>query len=67
MKVRLKYADAPEDMIEVIHDEKKLIEAATSHGLPVFMLPNYTSMLSCRATLSAMTGKKDFWEDQKNG
>ena len=67
MKVRLKYADAPEDSIEVIHDEKKLIEAATSHGLPVFMLPNYTSMLSVRATLSSMTGKKDFWEDQKNG
>ena len=37
----------------------------TSHGLPVFVLPNYTSMLSLRAVVSEATGKKEFWKDQK--
>ena len=64
MRVRLKYADAPQGSIELIEDNKKLIESMTAMGLPVFVLPNYTSMLSLRAELSAITGKKEFWKEQ---
>ena len=65
MQVRLKYADAGEEKITLIEDNEKLLEAMTSHNLPVFILPNYTSMLSLRAVVSAATGKKEFWKDQK--
>ncbi len=65
MSIRLKYAGASEENITIIEDNKELIEKMSSHGLPVFVLPNYTSMLSLRAVLSAATGKKEFWKDQK--
>ena len=65
MMIRLKYAGADTSSIEMIEDNRKLIEAMTSHSLPVFILPNYTSMLSLRAELSSVTGKKEFWKDQK--
>ncbi len=63
--IRLKYAGADTKNIELIEDGRKLIDAMTSHSMPVFILPNYTSMLSLRAELSAVTGKKEFWKDQK--
>lgn len=66
MQVRLKYAGAPEDMIKLISDSNELLEQIASHGLPVFILPNYTSMLDLRAVISAATGKKEFWKDQKS-
>ena len=65
MQVRLKYAEASEENIEIIEDNSKLIDVMTSHQLPVFVLPNYTSMLALRAVLGAATGKKEFWKDQK--
>ncbi|MBP3717949.1 MAG: DUF1727 domain-containing protein [Eubacterium sp.] len=65
MQVRLKYADAAEDHITLIEDNNKLLEQMTSHNLPVFILPNYTSMLALRAVVGAATGKKEFWKDQK--
>ena len=65
MQVRLKYADMPADKLEIVYDNNELIDKMTSHGLPVFILPNYTSMLSLRAVLGAATGKKEFWKDQK--
>ena len=63
MQIRLKYAGGKD--ITVIEDNNELIDAMTSHDLPVFVLPNYTSMLDLRAALSAVTGKKEFWKDQK--
>ena len=65
MKVRLKYAGADENKISLVEDNEALLKAMTSHSLPVFVLPNYTSMLSLRAVVSAATGKKEFWKDQK--
>ncbi|MEE3399508.1 MAG: MurT ligase domain-containing protein [Eubacterium sp.] len=65
IRLRLKYAGANEDIITLIEDETKLLKAMTSHSLPVFALPNYTSMLSLRAVVGAATGKKEFWKDQK--
>ena len=65
MQVRLKYSGADEKSITLIEGENELLEAMTSHGLPVFVLPNYTSMLSLRAVVGTATGKKEFWKDQK--
>ena len=66
MRIRLKYAGADESKIKLIEKESELLEEMTSHELPVFVLPNYTSMLSLRAVVSQATGKKEFWKDQKN-
>ncbi len=30
--------------------------------LPVFVLPNYTSMLELRRVLGGATGKQEFWK-----
>ena len=65
MQVRLKYAGASPDKITLIEDNNKLLKKMVSHKLPVFALPNYTSMLALRAVIGAATGKKEFWKDQK--
>lgn len=62
MQLRLKYADAPEEKITLIRDNAELIERMRESKRPVFVLPNYTSMLALRAALSEATGKQAFWE-----
>ena len=46
MRLRLKYADAEEEDIEKVADNAALIEKLKKSTVPVFILPNYTSMLS---------------------
>ena len=65
MLIRLKYAGADTEKLEVVSTDSELIEKMTEHKIPVFILPNYTSMLSLRAELSAVTGKKEFWKEQQ--
>ena len=62
MCLRLKYADAEEADIEKVQDNAALIEKLKKSSVPVFILPNYTSMLSLRAALGAITGKQEFWK-----
>ena len=62
MQLRLKYADVPEDKIILKPDDNSLIDAFTETGLPVFVLPNYTSMLSLRHVLGELSGKSEFWK-----
>lgn len=62
MRLRLKYADAEEGDIEKVQDNAALIEKLKKSTVPVFILPNYTSMLSLRAALGAITGKQEFWK-----
>jgi threonyl-tRNA synthetase len=62
MQLRLKYADVPESKISLEPDDRSLIEAFTESNLPVFILPNYTSMLSLRRVLSELSGKSEFWK-----
>lgn len=62
MRLRLKYADAEEEDIEKVADNAALIEKLKKSTVPVFILPNYTSMLSLRAALGAITGKQEFWK-----
>ncbi|MGI6051653.1 MAG: MurT ligase domain-containing protein [Bilifractor sp.] len=62
MLLRLKYAGLGDRSAEIVHTNKELIERFRKSELPVFVLPNYTSMLSLRADLSEITGKSGFWE-----
>lgn len=64
MCLRLKYAGADASQIRICHREEELLKAVGECGLPVFILPNYTAMLSLRGLLSAATGKKEFWKEQ---
>lgn len=64
MKVRLKYGNAYEEEIRLIRPNEDIMSVVTESTLPVFILPNYTAMLSLRAELSSATGKKEFWKDQ---
>ncbi len=45
-------------------DNEKLLASMREGSLPVFVMPNYTSMLALRKILSDATGKKEFWEKQ---
>ena len=62
MQLRLKYAGADEKDIEKAGGNAELIEKLKQSRVPVFVLPNYTSMLSLRAALGAITGKQEFWK-----
>jgi UDP-N-acetylmuramyl tripeptide synthase len=62
MQLRLKYGDASEADIEIAANNDVLIEKMRESEVPVFILPNYTSMLSLRAALGAVTGKAEFWK-----
>ena len=62
MQLRLKYADAEEERITLCPSEEALLQAMRESTLPVFVLPNYTSMLSLRAALQEAAGGKNFWE-----
>ena len=62
MQLRLKYAGAPEEKIELVRDYNELAKKLGAAGHPAFILPNYTSMLALRAVLSEMTGKGEFWK-----
>ena len=59
---RLKEAGADETRMEKFTDYAKLVEKLEKEPWPVFLLPNYTSMMELRQALSAKTGTKDFWE-----
>ncbi len=62
MQLRLKYAGATEDMISIVRTDEELLQRMKQSGRPVFVMPNYTSMLSLRKTLSEATGGKEFWK-----
>lgn len=62
MALRLKYADAPEEIVEFIPDDAAMLERMRKSDLPVFVLPNYTSMLSLRRAISEATGRGEFWK-----
>ena len=59
---RLKKAGAPEEQMELFTDYKALVEKLKEENRPIFLLPNYTSMMELRSALLPETGKKEFWE-----
>lgn len=62
MLLRLKYAGLGKRSAEIVRTNSDLIGKMKQSSLPVFVLPNYTAMLSLRADLGAITGKGAFWE-----
>ncbi len=62
MQLRLKYAGVPEDKIRLVRGWDQLTEQMRDSSYPVFVLPNYTSMLALRRTLAEATGKQEFWK-----
>ena len=64
LRVRLKYAGVDEKKVTMEKDNEKLLASMREGSLPVFVMPNYTSMLALRKILSDATGKKEFWEKQ---
>ena len=61
MQVRLKYGGADTEKIELVAGDKALIDRMRTSPVPVFILPNYTSMLSLRVALGDVTGKQAYW------
>lgn len=64
MQLRLKYAGIPESSVQRIpeKDLKKLLGEIYHSREPVFILPNYTTMLPLRDALRKATGKASFWK-----
>ena len=66
LRVRLKYAGVPKDIIEVKYDANEdyssLIDAICKSEDRVFIMPTYTAMLSLRSQLQKRLGGKEFWE-----
>lgn len=62
LQLRLKYAGIPEERIELLPDFASMLGKIRTSNLPVFAMPNYTSMLELRGLLSQATGKKAFWK-----
>ena len=61
MQLRLKYAGAEESSIELVKEMDALVAKMRRSKVPVFVLPNYTTMLPLRDALSRATGKEAFW------
>ena len=64
MQLRLKYAGIPESSVQRIpeKDLKKLLGEIYHSREPVFILPNYTTMLPLRDALRKAAGKASFWK-----
>lgn len=62
MQLRLKYAGVPEDSISLVRGWSELVAQMRKSAYPVFVLPNYTSMLALRKDLAQATGKEEFWK-----
>ncbi len=62
MQLRLKYAGADTDRIRLVREPKDTLDWIRESDVPVFALPNYTSMLELRDAVRKETGAKEFWE-----
>lgn len=59
LALRLKYAGAPEDMLNVIEEQSKLLEFIKSEEQDIYMLPSYTVMFNMRDVLKSMDENKE--------
>ena len=59
---RLRKAGASEERMERVSDYHALVEQLKEEGHPVFLLPNYTSMMELRQAMTQATGNREFWE-----
>jgi hypothetical protein len=65
LRLRLKYAELPEDRLEVVTDWREALERA-AHATPVgetlFILPTYTAMLELRSVLTRDGALQPYWK-----
>ena len=61
MQLRLKYAGVMEKRIVMEKNAGRLAARLLKSTRPVFILPNYTSMLEIRRALQPLAGKQSFW------
>lgn len=62
MAVRLKYAGIEPERIAVCRSYDELLKTCTGQKKPVYIMPNYTAMLTLRELLSKRYGFSDYWE-----
>lgn len=62
MRLRLKYAGADENGVEIVRDVKELSDAIAACEGAVCVMPTYTAMLPLRAELASRVGRKEFWK-----
>lgn len=62
MALRFKYAGFEEEMIHVIKDYDKLIDAIEEQNNPCYIMPTYTAMLDLRDKITKRYGLKEYWE-----
>lgn len=62
LKKRLMDGGLSEDRIQHIPDDATIIEKCRASKRPVFILPNYTYMMTLRESLGAVTGNASLWE-----
>ena len=62
MQLRLKYAGANTDTITLVREPSQALPWIEASQVPVFALPNYTSMLELREAVRQKTGAGEFWE-----
>jgi UDP-N-acetylmuramyl tripeptide synthase len=65
MRIRLKYAEIPNERIELETDWAQALHraaAATPAGQTLFVLPTYTAMLELRAVLTRDGALRPYWE-----
>jgi len=64
LQLRLKYAGLPEKRIRMVPERsmRDLLDHIYKSGVPVYILPNYTTMLPLRDALRRAAGKDSFWK-----
>lgn len=62
MRLRLKYAGLDDAHIRCAADLDELMQWMRQADRPVYLLPNYTSLLEVRERIAAESGGRKFWE-----
>ena len=63
MVLRLKYAGIQESIITMEKETAGLVSMMMGSGLPVYILPNYTCMLSLRSEMEKALGGNQYWQE----
>lgn len=62
LQIRMKNAGISEEHMHIQRDYRELVRELDAGNRPVFILPNYTSMMELRKILGEATGKEGFWK-----
>ena len=62
MRLRLKYAGLDDAHIRCAASLDELMQWMQQADRPVYLLPNYTSLLEVRERIAAESGGRKFWE-----